>query len=482
VRRFLALLLLFTTLVAFTACSESEVSIGTGSGSDVDDDDQGDEDEEEIDLDEEIRPEDPEELEDSDLPDPSEVVQAALHDVEDFWSRSYRGVYESRYDEISGGFHAYGPDTQLPPCGEPLDYEMVAGNAFYCPIGDYIAWDEVNLIPGLQEQFGPFTVAIVMAHEFGHAIQARAEIQMPTVFLEMQADCFAGAWVADVAEGNAQYFAVSGDELDASLAGFITIRDFVGSSAEAADAHGSGFDRVTSFQDGFEQGAAACAEYEIEPPTVVQFPFEPGSEDEANEGNLPLDELAPLLVANLDAFFADLFLELGQEWDPVDDVVAVDEDESVECGGEEYDAEDLAFASFYCIDDDTVYVDNVNLVPELDGIGDFAFAAEITRNYAVAAEVQLGLDTETEEAAYAQDCLTGAFSGAMFNGEITPEDPDPSTPELNENGLSLSPGDLDEVIIAILTFASQAEVEGTAFERTNAVRAGFFSGAASCIE
>src|SRR5690606_39924510 len=131
-----------------------------------------------------------------------------LLDVEDFWERSYAGAYGERYEPISGGFWAYGPGTELPPCGnEPFTYADVAANAFYCPADDLIAWDAVNLVPDLYSEFGGFTLGIVFAHEFGHAIQARADLlHLPTIVTELQADCFAGAWTADVEAGNAEWF------------------------------------------------------------------------------------------------------------------------------------------------------------------------------------------------------------------------------------------------------------------------------------
>src|SRR5690606_12681150 len=134
-------------------------------------------------------------LDDGVAPDADTVVKAALLDVEDFWERSYAGAYGERYEPISGGFWAYGPGTELPPCGnEPFTYADVAANAFYCPADDLIAWDAVNLVPDLYSEFGGFTLGIVFAHEFGHAIQARADLlHLPTIVTELQADCFAGA-------------------------------------------------------------------------------------------------------------------------------------------------------------------------------------------------------------------------------------------------------------------------------------------------
>ena len=76
------------------------------------------------------------------------------------------------------------------------------GNAFYCSAGDFVAWDEQTLLPKLRDQFGDFAVALVLAHEWGHAIQARTDTRLnATVYLEMQADCFAGAWTRHIANG-----------------------------------------------------------------------------------------------------------------------------------------------------------------------------------------------------------------------------------------------------------------------------------------
>ncbi len=60
------------------------------------------------------------------------------------------------------------PDQVRPPpdCGgQSAEYQP---NAFYRPDGDFIAWDAQNLIPQLQNDYGPLLVGVVMAHEYGH--------------------------------------------------------------------------------------------------------------------------------------------------------------------------------------------------------------------------------------------------------------------------------------------------------------------------
>ena len=81
-----------------------------------------------------------------------------------------------------------------PRCGQEQAPEK---NAFYCPAGDFIAWDESGLVIPYYVQQGDFAAAYVLAHEFGHAMQPRLPQQERlTVLSELQADCCAGAWAA----------------------------------------------------------------------------------------------------------------------------------------------------------------------------------------------------------------------------------------------------------------------------------------------
>jgi predicted metalloprotease len=421
-------------------------------------------------------------LDGGDAPTSDQVVEAALADVDAFWRRSYEDLYGEPYEPITGGFWAYGPDSEQPPCGDPPpDYADIAENAFYCPPADLIAWDDVHLIPDLYEEFGGFTIGIVFAHEFGHAIQARARTRGPTVVLELQADCFAGAWARDVEEGNSEFFELSLDDLDKAVAGFLELRDGVGVAAEDPAAHGTGFDRIGSFVDGYRLGLEHCAEYPEANASgelvVVEVPFT-DADDFERGGNLPLAELGPLLLEDLENFWTIVFEEKGLEWTPVADVVPFDpEAGDIRCGDETYSGDVLVNASFYCIDDDTIYFDDVNLIPTLNEIGDYAVATEIARQYAFAAQVRLG-NTESSAAANLQaDCLAGVYASSGFLGNR----------EGRGQRLFLSPGDLDEAVIAFLLNSDASEdVEagnvsvGTAFQRFGAYRDGFLGGLEAC--
>ena len=112
----------------------------------------------------------------------------------------------------------YTSTSKIPPCPGIENYRAIANNAFYCNTGDIVAWDDEKLIPTLRRQYGDFTIAIVMAHELGHAVQARTKVVAKTVTKEQQADCYAGAWVASVWNGYSKNFKVGLAELDKAVA------------------------------------------------------------------------------------------------------------------------------------------------------------------------------------------------------------------------------------------------------------------------
>jgi len=414
--------------------------------------------------------------------DPAAIAMQAVEDVSAYWRVTYPEVYGGEFEEVSG-FFPYGPDTEPPPCGDPPPaYEEIADNAFYCDGDDIIAWDEARFLPEVNERYGGFTVAIVIAHEFGHAIQARAGAIDRTVDLELQADCFAGAWTAYVVDGDAPTFQPDDVDLDQTVAGMTAIRDAPGTDPNDPFAHGSGFDRVTSFQDGFENGAEGCSEYD-DPDVArdtVEVPFDDQDDNQGvDEGNMVLEDgpdapdgvgLLTRLEQDLNLFYAEVFNQLGHEWVPVDDLVLVDPDQdSIECGGEAVDGEQLEFLATYCPDENVVVLDGDGLVSELYALGDFAVGAEVARLWAQAAQVQLGVIND-DEAGLQADCLTGVWSISLSDPESTPE-----------SKLSTSPGDLDEAIQGFLLYGEVLDEQvGTVFQRTDALRTGYRQGYHGC--
>ena len=171
---------------------------------------------------------------------PGEVVNLALSDIERYWTATYPTIADGKpFQPIQGGYHPYTQASPPPACGG--EEGVYQPNAFYCPVGDFIAWDAEKLIPQLQSNFGRLLVALVIAHEYGHAIQHRLNLTgQPSVVVEQQADCFAGAWLADAMAGHSASFGgITPAQIDDALAGMLQLRDQPGTSATNEGAHGN---------------------------------------------------------------------------------------------------------------------------------------------------------------------------------------------------------------------------------------------------
>ena len=236
----------------------------------------------------------------------------SISDIQSYWASTLPSVYGKKYQEIpENRIYPYSSNNPPPACGGrgTTPYQEVAGNAFYCDEGDFIAYDEQALIPSLRKQFGDFAVGLVMAHEWGHAVQTRVGFSSRTsVYVELQADCFAGAWAEHIASGESS-LRLSDDDLDRALAGFLELRDPSGVDGGESGAHGNAFDRVGAFQDGLDGGAAACKNYSTNPPEVTEEGFT-SYEDQAINGDLPLDEVLPILKTSLDDFWSGSFCDV----------------------------------------------------------------------------------------------------------------------------------------------------------------------------
>ncbi len=179
------------------------------------------------------------------------TLQNTLGLLERYWGETLPALGET-YRSPKAYQYYRSDEGPGPACGsEPAP----PNNAFYCPAGDFIAWDESGLMIPYYVQGGDFAASFVLAHEFGHAIQVRLPQQEQLgVLRELQADCFAGAWARWVSQ---QKLLQAGDLDEATLAVFIA-RDVPGTPWTDPAAHGSGFERTRAFGDGFEAGAKSC--------------------------------------------------------------------------------------------------------------------------------------------------------------------------------------------------------------------------------
>ena len=181
------------------------------------------------------------------------TLKSVFESLEEYWAEALPEAFGVPFTPPSRYTYYRPEEGPGPRCGSE---QAPAKNAFYCPAGDFIAWDESGLVIPYYVQAGDFAAAFVLAHEFGHAMQARLPRQERlTVLSELQADCFAGAWARHVEqEGRLE----AGDLDEATLAVF-SARDVPGTEFTDPRAHGTGFERTRAFTDGYAEGPTACA-------------------------------------------------------------------------------------------------------------------------------------------------------------------------------------------------------------------------------
>ncbi len=339
-------------------------------------------------------------------------------DLDRWWSAELPKVYGLRYTPLSG-WHPATPEALPPACGSRVRYRDIEGNAFYCPLADYVAFDDEQLFPALQERFGDIALAVVLAHEMGHAIQARTRTAMATVYLELQADCFAGAWLRRVVDGRADGVTFRRSDLDEAISASLTFRDSPGTSARNPNAHGNGFDRTTALQTGFDGGLTTCKRFADSPPRVTASSFRTAAEA-ATGGDIALQDAVDLTRRSITRHFGSLV-----------DPAALDG------------------------------LDAGELTTAYQRTGDVGASMLIVLAAAAQAEVatRRSSGSSAGSAELRATCLAGTWLGAADRGELsTAEEP-----------LSLSPGDLDEAVIATIDQPSSV----AAFDRVRALRTGW---------
>jgi predicted metalloprotease len=406
---------------------------------------------------------------------PGEVdqwVRNALADLDTFWTQAYPTFFGKPFKPLSGGFfsvdsdnidpNAY-PATGIGCATDPRDPEDTKDNAFYNPKCDAIAYDR-TLLAGLAEHAGQALVPIVLAHEFGHAVQARFGFAPDghSIEDETQADCFAGAWSAWVVAGHAQHVAIRKPQLGDVLTGYLTLSDPVGSDPGETQAHGSYFDRVAAFSDGYDKGVASCRD-DFGPDRVFTEGRFSTPAEAASNGNAPYAQAVELVGTTLPTFWGKVFSSAFSRRFEKPRIRAFDGTAPSCAGGGQRELG-------YCPKDNTVYYDEPDLVRPAYRIGDWAVATAISLPYAIAARSQLGRSTDDAAATRSAVCLTGWYTSQVFNESF--------------KDVTLSPGDVDEAVRFLLKYGVSGDVfpnvHATGFELLRAFRDGFLEGGSAC--
>jgi hypothetical protein len=373
----------------------------------------------------------------------------SIEQIERFWRKHFRQISEERFTRLrSLVFLARGEDP--PDCGDvEIRARDLRGNALYCPKRDQIQFDFDGFGRQLLREHGPRATTIVLAHEYGHAIQQRLRTDLPSVIAELQADCYAGAFAGSTLRRR--------DDPDVVLArplmALLGLSDPAGADPRRVSAHGTGFDRVAAFLDGVDQGVRRCRRYAKNPPKITTSRWT-SPRDRERGGELDHSVIVGSFSRDLNAHYADVAAWLRKEWVSPPDPIEVTN--LALCGASNG-------AAVWC-GNDTVLVSSSD-ISQLERIGDVAAAAELGRAWAAGAQRRFPdvfmSDPSTTE------CLTGLWLGTMH----------PGAGQRKPGRVTLSPRDLDEVVEAVLVDDRRADKLG----RLRALLDGFRIGLRECV-
>ncbi|KAA9106464.1 KPN_02809 family neutral zinc metallopeptidase [Microbacterium rhizomatis] len=203
-------------------------------------------------------------------------LAAASLDIDQFWAKNVTGYTQPQLIIVDGS-----TSTQ---CGTASN----ATGPFYCP-PEQTVYVDPTFFGLLRQQYdataGPLAQLYVLAHEYGHHVQNLIGVmdQHPNngtgpdsngVRTELQADCFAGAWVAGAAgelDPNGVPFLKAptqqqiADALNAAAAvGDDHIQQQSGGRVNSESwTHGSSEQRQRWFAAGYQGGAQACDTFAV---------------------------------------------------------------------------------------------------------------------------------------------------------------------------------------------------------------------------
>jgi uncharacterized protein len=203
-------------------------------------------------------------------------VVGTVNSVQAYWDEAFAasgGRYQPAVTEMFEGGTSTG-------CGSATS----AIGPFYCPADQGVYFD-LGFFDQLETRFGarggPFAMAYVIAHEYGHHVQnllgtsrqvRRGDTgpQSGAVRLELQADCYAGVWAANavatgfltevsdenVAEALSAAAAVGDDRIQETAQGRVSPESWT---------HGSAEQRQRWFTTGLRSGdPGACDTFAVE--------------------------------------------------------------------------------------------------------------------------------------------------------------------------------------------------------------------------
>ncbi len=435
------------------------------------------------------------------------TVKNALSDVIAFWQINYASISGGKsLPAIKGGFFSVdgaevvqtgavsGPAAKEGCVAKQANF--IIDNAAFCSLDDSIVWDRNSnhLVGVLATKYGPLLIALAFAHEFGHALQHRLGIfdqNPPVIDTESQADCAAGAFLADIVANKAAHFRATPEQIDAALNGYLQVRDKTPGSA-ADISHGNGFDRLSAIDDGLLHGPTFCYGKNYFDRQFTERPFVQDS-DYKSGGNETLQEVlnandstkdptAGGLQPDLNRFWKSAAQSIGKNWQDVK-IAQADHPKCDPSGTSEFG---------YCPDDNTVYYsqqfasqaynsltdkqfdpDTKNVTLQVNQPADFALGTLFAMGWGLAVRHQLFSRPMTgKDALLAAACYVGAYAK------------DINLPATTTPRFLLSPPDMDEATSAMLNLVAEDKAYGargtTGLQRIQSFVKGYQGGLSVC--
>lgn len=193
-----------------------------------------------------------------------QVLCGAVDDVSEYWVSELPVAFGVDYVEADTVFFSGSVNTA---CGRASSQT----GPFYCP-GDSLVYFDLDFLVTLQNNFGAtgdLAAQYIVAHEYGHHVQnvlgineqvRQAQSQDPgranqySIALELQADCFAGAWAKNADSRNLLEDGEIEEALNAAAAvGDDRIQETTTGRVDPESwTHGSSAQRVDWFRRGFQ--------------------------------------------------------------------------------------------------------------------------------------------------------------------------------------------------------------------------------------
>ena len=190
-----------------------------------------------------------------------QIICGAVEDVSEYWIAELPDRWGAAYREADTVFFSGGTNTG---CGQA----SAQLGPFYCP-ADGLVYFDLDFLQQLQQQLGAggdLAAQYIVAHEYGHHVQnllgvssevSRLQRQQPdranaySVALELQADCFAGAWARSADERGL----LEPGEISEALNAAAAVQERAGMTVDPDSfTHGTSEQRVSWFRRGYDTG------------------------------------------------------------------------------------------------------------------------------------------------------------------------------------------------------------------------------------